>query len=414
MINNIKFLLEIYKDNKKQIMKLKLWFFLFINIIFFIYIFMELNNPILFNQVNIQSNLLEKGITIFYPFFKYMGLNIVQCKLMLIFMFVIILNIIIIYFSMVLFVGFLIYLAKLWYKIQTNILINHENMKILDIKFQYILNEREKKDILDTYILNNNIKIDIEMYNKIWDSITLLNDKLLIYNEIKIQITDYLTKIHLGAQTNTFSNSIIDFTEFLNKLDTVGIIKGVLIIGAVIIGIYFAHSLFISSVSTSKDMSEAVLDANKTNTESTINTFKEMRKQMDSLNENNSLMHENTLAIEKNIGIRFSNVETQIDGLKNGLTKTAEWNDKITENLNNLNQNFEITKKMNNDAFSEIKNLIVEDSMTAQTILELKKNIEVHKNQISVLLRMTNYFHSYIIRSGRSNTPPIDIDKNVD
>jgi hypothetical protein len=73
----------------------------------------ELNNPILFNHVNIQSNFLEKGVSIFNPFFQYIGLNMVQCKLMIIFMFVIILNIIIIYFSTVLFVGFLIYLAKL-------------------------------------------------------------------------------------------------------------------------------------------------------------------------------------------------------------------------------------------------------------------------------------------------------------
>jgi hypothetical protein len=113
MINNIKFLLEIYKENKKQIFKIKMGFFLIINIFLFIYIFIELNNSILFNQINIQSNLLEKAVNIFNPFITYIGLNVVQCKLLIIFILIIILNIIIIYFSTVLFVGFLIYLAKL-------------------------------------------------------------------------------------------------------------------------------------------------------------------------------------------------------------------------------------------------------------------------------------------------------------
>lgn len=413
MIHNIKLLLEMYRENKKQIFKLKLGFFLVINIIFFFYIFIELNNPFLSNQVNIQSNFLEKGVSIFSPFFQYLGLNIVQCKLMLIFMFVIFLNIIIIYFSTVLFVCFLIYLAKLWYKIQTNILINHENMKILDINFQYILNEREKKDILDTYILNNNIKIDIEVYNQIWESISNMNDKKLIYDQVRLQITDYLTKIHLESQTHTFSDSIINFTEFLNKLDTVGVIKGVLIVGGIVLCIYFAHSLFLSSVSKSKEMSEAVLEANKTNTESSITTFEEMRKHIVTLNENNNTIHEQTLALEKTMGDRFNSIENQLEGVKNGLTKNALWNDKLTESLNNLSEQVEINKNKSNDAFIELKNLIVEDSITAQTILEIKNKINIHDNQIGVLLRMTNYFHSYIIRSGRGNTPPVSVDENI-
>lgn len=52
--------------------------------------------------------------------------------------------------------------------------------------------------------------------------------------------------------------------------------------------------------------------------------------------------------------------------------------------------------------------------MTAQTILELKKNVEVTERQISILLKMVNYFHGYIIHSNTGNSPPIQINDNTD
>jgi hypothetical protein len=151
-----------------------------------------------------------------------------------------------------------------------------------------------------------------------------LNDKKVIYNEINSQITSYLTKIHVESQTNTFSDYIISFTEFLNKIDTAGVIKGVIIVGVVVLSIYFINSLFVSGVTASKNMSEAVLEANKKGTNSNIDTLDNMRKQIIELNDNNNKMHEYTLNVEKNIGERLDNLDNQIIGFKDGLTKTVE------------------------------------------------------------------------------------------
>lgn len=407
MTSNLKLLLEMYKKNKKQFLKFKMYLFMIINIILFVSIIVELNNPILFNKINIQSNLLEKSVSIFNPIFNYMGLNLIQCKVLIIFIFIVILNIIILYFSVVLFVGFLIYLAKLWYKIQTNILINHENMQILDIKLEYLLSEQEKKNILDIYILNNDIKIDIQMYNEILNSIMCLNDKKAIYSEIKNQITDYLIKIHLEAQTATVGNSIVDFTTFLNKLDTVGIIKGIVIVGVIVLSIYFVHSLYTSSIDSSKNMSEVVLEVNKTDTISNIKNLEDIGKKMMELNDSHNKMHRYTLDIEKNIEQRLNVVDQDIVEIKNVLVKTIDWNQKVTDGLNFLGKNVENIEKTNDESIliikDEIKKIIIEDFITAQAIIELKNSIQKSQYQIDVFLRMINYFHSYIIHSERSN-----------
>lgn len=211
-------------------------------------------------------------------------------------------------------------------------------MKILDIKLQYLLSAKEKKDILDSYILDNSIKIDLETYNTILNSIIHLNDKKIIYNEIKMQITEYLTKIHIESQADTFGNSIINFTEFLSKLDTVGIIKGLIITGAIVICAYYAYSLSVSSISKGKEMSEAVLEANKSNTNLSIDALDKINKQIIILNENHNMMHEHTLNVEKKMGDSIEileqtkkytgnaidNLQDQVTNIKNSIVKTAE------------------------------------------------------------------------------------------
>jgi hypothetical protein len=432
MISNIRFLLEIYKEHKKKIFRLKIFFFIIVNIVLFTYLFFELNNPLLFNKINIQSNLLEKGASIISPYINYIGLNIVQCKLLIMLLFIVILNIIIIYFSTILFVAFLIYLAKLWYKIQTNILINHENMKILDINFQYILSEKEKKDILDSYILNNNIKIDIETYNAIFNSILNLKEKKEIYIEIKNQITDYLTKIHLESQVHTFSDSILDFTQYLSKLDTWGIIKGVVIVGVLVGGVYFGYSLYINSLSKSKEMSEAILEANKKTSEIYANTLDKTNEQILKLNNDQIALNDHSLKLEEEMNKfinsssdlqnnyieKLNTINDQIDGIKNGVIQTAKWNQELNGFLNILGKevnNLSIKNSESILAIDEIKkemqDIFISDSTTASTIVELKRHIIQNEKKLEILVRVTNYFYSYLKGSKVGNVPPTTINQ---
>jgi hypothetical protein len=325
---NIKLLLDLYKEHKKQIFKTKLMFLIIINIIFFLYLLIEFNNPIFLKKINIESTFLDKGISILGSIIGYnlFGLNIMQYKLLIIFFIIIILNIIIFYFSTVLFTGFLIYLAKLWYKIQTNLLINHENMKILDINFTYLLSDREKKDLLDFYILKNNIKLDVNVYSQILDSILQLNNKKDINIEIESLITEYLAKIKLQSHTllNTIGDSVVGFTEYLNKLDTIGIIKGIAIVGTVIVVIYCGHSLYLNSLNKSKEMSEAILDANKKTADIFSTTLGKTNEQIIDLNNGQIELHEHSLKFEEEVVLAIRDLNCKHDSLKEGITQNLE------------------------------------------------------------------------------------------
>jgi hypothetical protein len=84
--------------------------------------------------------------------------------------------------------------------------------------------------------------------------------------------------------------------------------------------------------------------------------------------------------------------------------------------INKLGKNMESIGN-NNDIINiqkELKDIMLEDSLTAKTILEMKQQMDQHNLKIEILVRIVNYFYSYIEGSKIGNVPPRNLNNQDD
>ena len=113
----------------------------------------------------------------------------------------IVLNVVVLYFSTVMFSALILYMMKTCNKIYTNFLINKENMYILGLRFEHTLTEAEKKEILDA-VYTSKVKVnDTNLYEELYRMVMELNDKEAIQELVTKKIEMYTMEMEKRAES---------------------------------------------------------------------------------------------------------------------------------------------------------------------------------------------------------------------
>jgi hypothetical protein len=119
------------------------------------------------------------------------------------------------------FAALILYMMKTCNKIYTNFLINKENIYILGLKFEHILTETEKKELLDS-LYTSKIKInDPLFYDELYKTVMTLNDKRLIEELIIKKIDIYMIELERKAQELSKLQQSQNYDYVQGALDTV-------------------------------------------------------------------------------------------------------------------------------------------------------------------------------------------------
>jgi len=103
-------------------------------------------------------------------------------------------------------------------------------------------------------------------------------------------------------------------------------------------GVYFGYSLYINSLSKSKEMSEAILEANKKTSEIYANTLDKTNEQILKLNNDQIALNDHSLKLEEEMNKfinsssdlqnnyieKLNTINDQIDVIKNSVIQTAK------------------------------------------------------------------------------------------
>lgn len=114
-------------------------------------------------------------------------------KIFFILSIIIIVNLILLYFNIIILVGGLMYSSKLLYKSYTNYLINKENITLLTFKLEHILSLEDKTEIFKNYVLMKNLNIPIELEQNILEGIKILENKQAIIQFINFKYQEHQT-----------------------------------------------------------------------------------------------------------------------------------------------------------------------------------------------------------------------------
>jgi hypothetical protein len=173
----------------------------------------------------IKGNWLDKVTTTGLGLFGYtiggLGVSLNSVKLLCLLSMFIVLNVVVLYFSTVMFAALILYMMKTCNKIYTNFLINKENIYILGLKFEHILTETEKKELLDS-LYTSKIKInDPLFYDELYKTVMTLNDKRLIEELIIKKIDIYMIELERKAQELSKLQQSQNYDYVQGALDTV-------------------------------------------------------------------------------------------------------------------------------------------------------------------------------------------------
>jgi hypothetical protein len=156
----------------------------------------------------IKGNWLDKVTTTGLGLFGYtlggLGVSLNSVKLLCLLSMFIVLNVVVLYFSTVMFSALILYMMKTCNKIYTNFLINKENLYILGLTFEHKLTEAEKKEILDA-IFTSKIKVndinDTNLYDGLYEMVMELNDKQAIQELVTKKIAMYTMEMEKRAES---------------------------------------------------------------------------------------------------------------------------------------------------------------------------------------------------------------------
>ena len=197
--------LNFFKEHSKAIFRLKVAVLIIVNTTLVYLITMEMLLPYNFE---IKGNWLDKVTTTGLGLFGYtiggLGVSLNSVKLLCLLSMFIVLNVVVLYFSTVMFSALILYMMKTCNKIYTNFLINKENMYILGLRFEHTLTEAEKKEILDA-IFTSKIKVndinDTNLYDGLYEMVMELNDKQAIQELVTKKIAMYTMEMEKRAES---------------------------------------------------------------------------------------------------------------------------------------------------------------------------------------------------------------------
>lgn len=283
----LKALLSFYKANKVILFRIKLLVIILFNILLVYLIGIEVSNPLNVLNMEIKGIWLENIISMMLGFCGYtigmLEMPLVTLKLIFLLGIFVLLNMIIVYFNILLFVGLMLYMSKICYKIYTNFLINKENMEVLGLKLEHILSQEERQAILNN-LLNSDLKIhDPAFYNELCQIAMNLdiNDKNIIIKMILNRINEYseILKQKLAELNNVKIDENTKDYYIQGVLDGIwgymtpsNILIGVTVIGVVIF-IIWANNNFTGSATT--NLMDQVANSAK--------SIEELQKQQDEI-----------------------------------------------------------------------------------------------------------------------------------
>lgn len=268
-------IISFFKQNKQNFFKIKLFILIIINtylfFMFWKYMVLDPNSSLV-----IKHEYLDKYSSILENWFQSLGFMIKPntLKIFFILSIIIIVNLILLYFNIIILVGGLMYSSKLLYKSYTNYLINKENITLLTFKLEHILSLEDKTEIFKNYVLMKNLNIPIELEQNILEGIKILENKQAIIQFINFKYQEHQTfllkQIELqqmealklenlkNIQLNNQSISWYDYFTGYNNIDLNLILKVtfvIIIIGSVC---YIVMSGNNNIINTAGDMSKEV------------------------------------------------------------------------------------------------------------------------------------------------------------
>ncbi len=359
--------LNFFKEHSKAIFRLKVAVLLIVNTTLVYLITMEMLLPYNFE---IKGNWLDKVTTTGLGLFGYtiggLGVSLNSVKLLCLLSMFIVLNVVVLYFSTVMFSALILYMMKTCNKIYTNFLINKENMYILGLRFEHKLTEAEKKEILDA-VYTSKVKVnDTNLYEELYRMVMELNDKQAIEELIRKKIDIYMIELERKAQELSKLQESQNYDYVQGALDTVwsymtpkNILIGIGIIGVTVFIIWSINGF--TGASTTKLIDEVTnkgIDQMEKGVNSTEAAFETLQNQQKILIEDNISVHKEITNIYKelhNTNLSIINCINQTNKSIKDYIDPSE--NRSVETIKHLNQFILKTEDNIKTLFNNIKEL---------------------------------------------------------